>query len=342
MWTILTRRFVWLIGVVVLLVVVVAGARALGVFGEFALATGCRNPFVRGGMAFPCGQCDPCRHNRRRVWAHRIQLEAMCHEASAFVTLTYSEEFLPRCLGDEPSLAPEHVQLWLKRLRSRTSPARFRFYLVGEYGDNTHRPHYHVILFGFPTCARGRTLRRGNSLEPCWSDCCDRCRLVGDTWSMGNVDLGQVTKDSAGYIAGYVMKKMTRYDDPRLKGRNPEFCRMSLRPGIGADFSWEFGSSAFEHQLDKILPDVPLVLGHSGGRGLPLGRYMRRKFREVLGRAPGTPQHVMDAMASELLPLRESAFNSSSSFKEEVIKAGAGKFANFEARQQLFRKGRTL
>lgn len=339
MWTILTRRFVWLIGVVVLLVVVVAVVR--GVSGVSALATGCRNPFVRGGMAFPCGQCDPCRHNRRRVWAHRIQLEAMTHEASSFVTLTYSDDSLPRCLGDEPTLAPEHVQLWLKRLRARVSPERFRFYLVGEYGDNTHRPHYHAILFGFPTCSRGRTLRRGHSLEPCWSDCCDRCRLVGDTWSMGNVDLGQVTKDSAGYIAGYVMKKMTRYDDPRLKGRNPEFCRMSLRPGIGADFSWEFASSALEHQLDKIMVDVPLSLRNSGS-SKPLGRYIRTKFREAIGRDGKVPQEVLDAMAAELLPLRESAFNASSSFKEEVIKAGAGKFANFEARQQLFRKGRTL
>lgn len=307
----------------------------------FALATVCRNPFVRGGMAFPCGQCDPCRHNRRRVWAHRIQLEAMCHESSAFVTLTYSDENLPRCVGDEPTLAPEHAQAWLKRLRARVAPSRFRFYLVGEYGDATHRPHYHAVLFGFPTCWRGRTYRSGVSLEPRWADCCERCRLVGSSWSMGNVDLGEVTKDSAGYIAGYVMKKMTRFDDPRLNGRNPEFCRMSLRPGIGSDFSFDFASSAMEYQLDKILIDVPLSLGNSG-KQRPLGRYLRRKFREAIGRDGKAPQAVLDAMASELLPLRESAFNASSSFKEEVVKAGAGKFANFEARQQLFRKGKTL
>lgn len=268
-------------------------------------------------------------------------LEALCHENSAFVTLTYSDDNLPRCLGDEPTLAPEHTQGWLKRLRSRSSPSRFRFYLVGEYGDNTHRPHYHVMLFGFPTCLRGRTMRRGVSLEPQWADCCDRCRVVGNTWGMGNVDLGQVTKDSAGYIAGYVMKKLTRFDDPRLNGRNPEFCRMSLKPGIGAGFMWEVASDLIKYQQADRMVDVPASLGHAR-KDAPLGRYLRRQLREMIGRASSTPQAVLETMAAEMLPLRESAFNSSSSFKEEVIKAGAGRFANFEARQQLFRKGRSL
>lgn len=268
----------------------------------------------------------------------------MCHEESSFVTLTYDEGHLVRTSGERPTLCPEHAQGWLKRLRERvryTGGDPFRFYLVGEYGDATGRPHYHAVLFGFPTCSRGRTYRSGLSLEPRWRDCCDRCKLVGDTWAMGNVDLGQVTKDSAGYIAGYVIKKMTRYDDVRLDGRNPEFCRMSLRPGIGADFSWEFASSALEFQLDKVLADVPLSLNHSGG-SKPLGRYLRRRFREALGRDGATPQAVLDAMAAELLPVRSSAFAASSSFKEAVVRAGDGKFANFEARQQLFRKGKTL
>lgn len=301
------------------------------------MATACRDPFVRDGCAYPCGRCPVCLHNRRRVWAHRLQLEACCHEESSFVTLTYNEG----SVAANGSLRPEDVQGWLKRLRSRVAPGRFRFYLVGEYGDKTNRPHYHCILFGFATCSRGRTHRSGISLEPRWMDCCDICRLVGDTWSFGNVDLGQVTKDSCGYIAGYVVKKMTRYDDVRLNGRNPEFCRMSLRPGIGADFSWEFASSAMEFQLDRIMPDVPLSLVNAGQQK-PLGRYIRRKFREALGRDGKTPQEQLDAMASELLPLRESAFNNSRSFKKEVVEASAGRFANFESRQQLFRKGKTL
>jgi len=165
--------------------------------------------------------------------------------------------------------------------------------------------------------------------------------LVGSAWGYGNVDLGQVTKDSCGYVAGYVTKKMNRFDDPRLNGRNPEFARMSNRPGIGAGFSWEFASSAMEHQLDNAMVDVPISL-RVASQQKPLGRYLRRKFREALGRDCSTPQAVIDAMAAELLPLRESAFNSSSSFKEAVVKASDGRFANFEARQQLFRKGRTL
>ena len=90
----------------------------------------------------------------------------MCHEASAFVTLTYSDDQLVRTLGDFPTLCPEHPQAFLKRLRARVAPARFRFYLVGEYGDQTHRPHYHLVLFGFPTCERRRTYRTGISLSP--------------------------------------------------------------------------------------------------------------------------------------------------------------------------------
>ncbi|UDN67856.1 replication initiator protein [robinz microvirus RP_152] len=308
--------------------------------GLSALATVCRNPFVSAGVPYPCGQCDPCRHSRRRVWAHRLMLEAMCHEESAFVTLTYTDDQLVLASSGEPTLCPEHYVLWLKRLRERVAPAVLRFYIVGEYGDRTNRPHYHCMLFGFPTCSRGRTYRTGFSLEPVWRDCCDRCRLVGDTWKLGNVDLGQVTKDSSGYIAGYVMKKLNRFDDPRLNGRNPEFARMSNRPGIGADFMHEVASDLMKYQLDTRI-DVPLALGHAR-KQMPLGRYLRGKLREAIGHDCKAPQAVLDAMAAELLPVREVAFASSGSLKEAVIRAGDGPFANFSARQAIYKKGRSL
>lgn len=300
------------------------------------MATACRNPFIKGGLAFPCGNCEPCRWSRRQLWTFRLQLEAMCHEHSAFITLTYDEDHLPG-LG---SLAPEHVQSWLKvvRERERREGRFFRFYLVGEYGDTSHRPHYHLILFGFEPCLRGRTRRDVISGECKWRDCCVRCRLVGESWSRGIVEIGEVNKDSCGYIAGYVMKKMTRFDDIRLNGRHPEFCRQSNQGGLGL---WRIPQIAegIKHHGLEYLDTVSLLVGD---RRKPLGRYLSRKLREALGKDGDTPPEVLEALASELLPLRQAAFDASSPLKDAVIAAGEQKYLNFMAKQSLYGKKRVI
>lgn len=300
----------------------------------------CRNPYVKAGAAFPCGHCEPCLYNRKRMWKHRIMLESLCHKENVFATLTYRDECLPKHEGI-PVLDKKHLQDWLKRLRLRIEPVRIRFYAVGEYGDVTNRPHYHCIVFGLPTCARGRTLRRLPSKEPLWSECCDNCRLFGDTWLHGNVDLGTVASDSAAYVAGYTLKHMTHVDDIRLNGRPPEFCRMSLRPGIGADAMWDVASDLMKYGFDESLIDVPTELAH-GRSKLPLGRYLRSKLRVAIGRDGGTPEEVLKAMAEEMRPLREVAFNSSSSFAAEIVSAGNGAVANIVARNLIYKKDKTL
>lgn len=220
----------------------------------------CKKPFYAGGTDyFPCGQCLPCRINRRRLWTHRIILEALKHEASSFVTLTYSNEHVP----SDGSLNPRHLQLYLKSLRQAIIPFRLRFYAVGEYGDSTHRPHYHIALFGLGP-------QHANVIQACWR--------YGFTYT------GQLTLASAQYVAGYVTKKMTSKDDPRLNGRYPEFARMSNRPGIGAHALDELEDFLYSEQGAKLLmqtKDVPLFLMH-GGKKLPLGRYLRGKLRERL------------------------------------------------------------
>ena len=158
----------------------------------------CRKPFVKGTVAFPCGQCMPCRINRRRLWSHRISLESKVHTSSVFITLTYSQENLP----DGGTLVPRDVQLWLKRLRKTIGIAGLRFFLVGEYGEQTQRPHYHVVLFGFPNCERGITEKR-------YARCCDVCEVVKSTWSKGAIEIRELTTGGAEYIAGYVTKKLT-------------------------------------------------------------------------------------------------------------------------------------
>lgn len=272
----------------------------------------CLNPYVTSkGEVYGCSRCLPCLIKRRRIWQHRILLEASLQPVNAYVTLSYSDDRLPRTSSDGlsttlPTLVPRDMQLFLKRLRQRY-PLGLRFFGVGEYGDRSWRPHYHVILFGFATCQRERTIRKGYSSRPIWWECCSQCRLVGDTWGLGDVDLGRVEPHSAQYVAGYVTKKLTGKQDERLEGRYPEFARMSLRPGIGAGYldRVEAVLRSYGNLAERLL-DVPETLRH-GKRQMPLGRYLRRKLRVRLGRDEKCPQEVIDALQEEVRPLYEMA-----------------------------------
>lgn len=295
----------------------------------------CRKPFVTpSGTAYGCGQCGPCRYNRRRIWVHRIMLEAAQYEHNAFVTLTYSDE----CLPEDMSLRPKDTQDFLKRLRSRVSPSRFRYYLVGEYGDATWRPHYHAALFGFRSCNYGQS-RYSKSRR----DCCYWCDLVRDTWGSGNVFLGSLEDDSAGYLAGYVVKKMTAKDDPRLEGRHPEFGRMSLRPGIGRDALFEIADSLMKYELDLVMSDVPSAMRH-GVKQLPLGRYLRRNLRRMVGKDEAAPQATIDEIQKEMLPLRLAAKASSSepSVTSHILRSSEGKYRQFEGKSRLYKRRKSL
>lgn len=305
----------------------------------------CRNPFMKDGAAFGCGQCEPCRFNRRRTWAHRIMLEAFCHPDKAFIGLSYSELYAPvldPSFGRVPlSLKPKQLQDWLKRMRRAMEPIRLRFFAVGEYGDKSWRPHFHVILYGFPTCVRGRTLRDFGSDRPVAYRCCPNCRMVQSAWPWGDVDLGTVTHHSAGYCASYTVKKMTSPDDKRLLGRHPEFSRMSLRPGIGVDAMWDVASTLMEYGLDDTMADVPSAINYSG-RPKPIGRYLRSKLRVMVGRDAKAPQASIDEIKAEMQPVREAAFVNSRSFKEEVITQGDGRYLQVMAKSLIFKGRKSL
>lgn len=177
------------------------------------------------------------------------------------------------------------------------------------------------------------------STRPLWEECCERCRLVGETWGLGDVDLGTLTLESAGYVAAYTVKKMTAKDDMRLRGRHPEFARMSLKPGIGVDAMWDVASKLLA-SLDEGA-DVPSAL-RSYGKMHPVGRYLKGKLREYIGRDKKAPEGALDLIKEELRPLREAAFNSSSSFAQAVIDAGTPRYLQHQARNEIYKKGRSL
>lgn len=288
----------------------------------------CDNPYVNvTGMLFGCGQCVHCRVNRRRVWAHRIMLEAAQYESNAFFTLTYSDEHLP----STGSLVPEHCQLWLKRLRKACEPDRFRFYLVGEYDDGW-RPHYHGALFNFLSCRYGQS-QYGNLR----SRCCDRCELVRETWGKGFIHLGTVEKSSAGYLAKYVVKSMTRCDDERLQGRHPEFMRSSRRRGLGYSGLWELADVLMKYDLDTKLDDVPSMLRHGMSKQV-MGRYLTQNLRKMVGKDEKAPQAALDRVSSELQPLREAAKQDANdpSFRSKWLQSTEGRRLSQVTRLKIF------
>lgn len=214
-------------------------------------------------------------------------LEALCHESSLFCTLTYAEQFLP----PGGSLVPGDMRNFLKRLRHR---ADCRFYGVGEYGERSERPHYHLILFGLKAemdWVKGAYVN--DDVSKAWS-------LGGEP--IGQVHIGHVTMASARYVAKYTIKGMTR---PGSFGdRHPEFARMSLRPGIGASAMHEFASALLDGNVP--LDDVPVSAYH-GPKSYPLGRYLRGKLRQYAGvsedgRQPERVQPIEEAWKAQAVP----------------------------------------
>lgn len=293
----------------------------------------CKNPYVApGGNAYGCGQCMPCRVNKRRQWVHRIMLEAAQHGDNSFVTLTYNDEHLPH--GN--ALYPQDLSRFLKRLRRSIYPQKIRYFGVGEYGDTTQRPHYHIALFGYPHCRQASTDLRDNRY------CCPVCERVQRDWGLGKIHIGTLENNSAAYLAGYVTKKLTKKDDPRLEGRHPEFARMSNRPGIGGGVCDDLASIALQYGRDDP-HSLPSSLKH-GSRGQPLDRYLRSRLRHRVGISDDewaqyvkelTDEKMQDVRAiADLAPPGSKMF----ALKNALIDAAQGRIVQIESKSRTFKK----
>jgi len=210
-----------------------------------------------------CGQCSGCRRDRACNWATRCMHEASLYVLNSYVTLTYRDESIR-------SLRYEDFQLFMRYLRRARPRTKVRFFMCGEYGDQLGRPHFHALLFNcdfgdrkYFKSASGHKLYTSVELD--------------SLWGHGFALVGGVSFQSAAYVARYVMKKVNGQlaDDhylDRLTGemRVPEFCHMSLKPGIGALWLDRFGAEVYpEGQvlMNGVLRNAP--------------KYYDRRFRSA-------------------------------------------------------------
>lgn len=189
---------------------------------------------LKTGIHVPCGRCLNCLGNKRNDWTFRLYRELKTCQSAYFLTFTYNDESL--IYGDSsPTVSKRELQLFLKRLRKEIqkydinygketkclkSPEKgfkLKYYAVGEYGTESERPHYHILLFNLP---QGMQVHK--TLSDLWSE---------EGKSKGFIKVGTVTVRSISYVAGYLINPKT--DE---KGKEKQFSIMSTKPAIGSGY----------------------------------------------------------------------------------------------------------
>lgn len=212
-------------------------------------------PFQR-----PCGTCVNCRIQTTADMTVRLVHESKSHNRSCFLTLTYRSEDLP----DDGSLCMRDFQLFVKRLREVTG-VKFKYYMCGEYGEKNDRPHYHMILFGYDF--DDKIYRKKNAQ----GDKLYSSERLDHIWRLGDCIVGDVTLQSARYVAGYIQKKITGKLAPdHYMGRRPEFAFGSN--GLGLSYLLKYGEQFFTAGF--IIVD---------GNKFRIPRYYEEKYKSIDG-----------------------------------------------------------
>lgn len=249
--------------------------------------------FTDRPLELPCGQCVGCRVARSRQWALRIVHESQMHGANSFITLTYDQEHLP----EDWSLDVEHWKCFMKALRRRVG--KVRYYHCGEYGDENLRPHYHACLFGVDF-ARDRYRWSGSGDRTLY-----RSPTLEEAWGRGHALIGNLTFESAAYVARYVVKKRTgpqaeehyRRINPEtgeVHQVKPEYATMSRRPGLGATF--------FDRYVDDMYPRDEVI--HAARRFRPPRFYDERLPEDELLAVKAKRRDAAERHKADLTPER--------------------------------------
>lgn len=230
-------------------------------------------------MLVPCGHCDLCLNRKTLDFTTRCDIETSLSHNSAFITLTYNNDHLPV----NNSLYKHVAQRWIKRCRKFLSDRgydgqSFKYFIVGEYGSKSGRPHYHAIIWNLPddyVSSFSDTWHAYKNL--CDETWCNKYRLYGDDGkclrnenggfvfgidSYGFVYIGDTSRDSIRYCAKYMRKGSVTPD-----GCEPPFRLYSYKPTIGFEFcdQWREWYRNHPHEteisytrLDGTLVTVPI------------------------------------------------------------------------------------
>lgn len=246
-----------------------------------ATPLGIRHKLTNETMSVPCSKCPDCIKQRVSGWSFRLNQEIKRAESANFITLTYDTKHVPITSRGFLTVNRRDLQLFFKRLRkaqdktiktgSTSEPGLTRppikYYAVGEYGEHTWRPHYHVILF--------------NAI----------IELIQPAWNLGEIHYGDhVGGDTVGYCLKYVSKPK-RVPLHQNDDRSREFALMSK--GIGDNYVNEENKKWHHADLQNRM-----YCNAEGGIKIAMPRYYKQKlYEETQRKAVGyaTRQRMIQA-----------------------------------------------
>lgn len=243
----------------------------------------------------PCGKCVECQRDRAREWSTRIALDVKSYNSEDnfyFITLTYNDDNIPYTESGYPTLVIEDYQLFMKRFRKFQKDAfgkdGVRFYIAGEYGPKTLRPHYHLLVWNcvipdlelFRISPTGNHLFTSKSIFELWYMFEDPDDKTSKKLSLGHHLIGKGSLATAMYTAKYVSKG---FDDTikqycKKTGAFAPFSRMSLRPALGLDYL----NSLSDTDKCQMIERGSIILNtDNGGYSNAVPRYFKRKIADT-------------------------------------------------------------
>lgn len=248
----------------------------------------------------PCGKCVGCLLEYRNSWVARILAQQYTDKYfkgstnATFLTLTYDDNHLPY----NANLFYKDFQDFINKVRVDYHRkyglpySSIKYFVCGEYGENKNgkygksklgRPHYHAIILGVNFCEYFQMLNYmylphvraiinklddADKIEP-FVDChmrkvhktnALRSRHAERLWKKGVCVIGDVSRSSIGYVAGYnVKQKMLVFEDAIKKqeyytrdDKPLNFPFIHCSKGFGEDFFNTYYQSIYTSGVVRI------------------------------------------------------------------------------------------
>lgn len=221
----------------------------------------------------PCQKCIGCRLDYAKDWANRTYLESTLYKHNYFITLTYDEEHLEyneelidqdgRSWTDNgnflPTIKTETFETFLNTLRKiferEYHHKGIRFIGCGEYGEESARPHYHLILLNCPFPAETFFEPRIKNNNVYY-----RNTILERAWKKGISNICEANWQTMSYTARYITKKVNGEAEIELYYANgiiKEFFRQSRDPGIGKPY--------YDLHKEKIYESDSILISNKKG-----------------------------------------------------------------------------